>query len=366
MFIQVTKKLSQEMKIDVSKEDVSRVHPLFCWHANVFLYNRRKCVLVMNNFTRFNFLLYGLKSKDFKNFGETVTQGIEQSLLDNKIKPDAVRRYMENLGDVAFAQTSDRSVTSQMIQNLDFAERLLDHYLLRGAEPDLSVINYRLNEFIMKLPKLYSRDHMEDALYSSELPAEGDFKKEERDFFQLKITLEMTERVIWRRILVPSGITFQRLHKIIQAAFGWEEYHLFQFEMKNCLIRVPDPYPHSDVPVKHPIAEKIDVYFQEEKQLMYEYDFGDSWRHEIKVEDKITLTEDLKTAKLLDGERNGPPEDSGGVPGYSYILDVLSNPNHEDYEHITTWIGKDKKGRVFDPAHFDVKEIQRRMNKVKC
>jgi hypothetical protein len=81
IYIQCTKKLLEELKSPAEKVDVTDVDPLYCWHAKKFVYNRKKCVLVMNNHTRYNFLLYGLKSNDFKNFTNVVIQGIQENLL---------------------------------------------------------------------------------------------------------------------------------------------------------------------------------------------------------------------------------------------------------------------------------------------
>jgi hypothetical protein len=58
--------------------------------------------------------------------------------------------------------------------------------------------------------------------------------------YQLKITLEEIEPPIWRRVLVPAGITFHKLHKIIQAAFGWQNYHLFNFDFGDAVVHLPD------------------------------------------------------------------------------------------------------------------------------
>lgn len=57
--------------------------------------------------------------------------------------------------------------------------------------------------------------------------------------YQLKVTLEEIEPPIWRRVLVPSGITFHKLHKIIQAAFGWQDHHLFDFDFGEVVVHLP-------------------------------------------------------------------------------------------------------------------------------
>jgi hypothetical protein len=47
--------------------------------------------------------------------------------------------------------------------------------------------------------------------------------------YQLKITLDGIKPPIWCRIQVRGDISLFKLHKIIQVAMGWEDYHLHQF-----------------------------------------------------------------------------------------------------------------------------------------
>jgi hypothetical protein len=44
--------------------------------------------------------------------------------------------------------------------------------------------------------------------------------------FQIKVTLESSKPPNWRRLLVRSDISLAGLHRIIQGAFGWWDYHL--------------------------------------------------------------------------------------------------------------------------------------------
>ncbi|WP_396136078.1 IS1096 element passenger TnpR family protein [Bacillus sp. NEB1478] len=68
----------------------------------------------------------------------------------------------------------------------------------------------------------------------------------------------------------------------------------------------------------------------------------------------------------LEGSRSRPPEDVGGPGGYSYFLSIIGNPKDEEYEHMMQWAEEDTDGRQFDPEHFDLKEMNRRLKKIKC
>jgi len=86
------------------------------------------------------------------------------------------------------------------------------------------------------------------------------------------------------------------------------------------------------------------------KKIIYEYDFGDGWEHEIVLE-KIFNNRNIDNPICLSGKRNCPPEDSGGPYGYMDLLEVISDPTNEDYKEMKSWIGED-----FDPEYFD-KEV---------
>ncbi len=72
----------------------------------------------------------------------------------------------------------------------------------------------------------------------------------------------------------------------------------------------------------------------EHRSFAYEYDFGDSWEHEVIVEDFVRTPFGLKHAVCLDGQNACPPEDCGGAGGYAELLEVLANPEHEEHEHL--------------------------------
>jgi hypothetical protein len=95
-----------------------------------------------------------------------------------------------------------------------------------------------------------------------------------------------------------------------------------------------------------------EVYHGPKTKFMYEYDFGDSWEHEILFEKEMPAEPGSHYPVCLEGERACPPEDCGGVWGYADLLKVIKNPEHEEYEEMMEWVGED-----FDPEAFDLDEI---------
>jgi len=56
----------------------------------------------------------------------------------------------------------------------------------------------------------------------------------------------------------------------------------------------------------------------------------------------------------LAGRMNCPPEDCGGISGYSDMLKILKNHVHEEYESFIEWLG----GK-FDPEHFNLNKVNK-------
>ena len=171
------------------------------------------------------------------------------------------------------------------------------------------------------------------------------------NIFQLKITLKHIRPLIWRRIQVPADIKLGRLHDILQATMGWEDCHLHQFIADDTYYGIPDPDFPSNIRSESNV--RLDKIVKPGDTLTYEYDFGDSWQHEIKIE-KMLTPEDQRYPVCLAGKRACPPEDCGGFPGYQRLLRILRNPKHKEYEDMLDWIGGD-----FDPEAFDLVEINK-------
>lgn len=164
MYIQLTKKLSDEMKIKTVKPDLSNENQLFCWHANIFKIGRKKCVLVMNNVTRYCFVMYGLLKKDFTNFEELIKRSIVTNFLANEFDVEKVDQYMKQLGEVQYTATSDRSIISQMNDMIYLAESYVYHRLEEDEIISLLHLNLDLNDTPLYKLRSYPSKLMRGAL----------------------------------------------------------------------------------------------------------------------------------------------------------------------------------------------------------
>jgi hypothetical protein len=164
---------------------------------------------------------------------------------------------------------------------------------------------------------------------------------------QLRIALEDIHPRVWRRVLVPGSVHMDKLHRMFQAAMGWEDYHLHYFNVDGSRFGMHfDEYPDDEVDEK---TVTVQSAIGDARGLSYEYDFGDSWTHEVVVEAKWRMPIGLKFAVCVDGQHACPPEDCGGVSGFRRLLEALADPNDDEHEEYLRWVGG-----AFDPFAFDL------------
>ena len=168
---------------------------------------------------------------------------------------------------------------------------------------------------------------------------------------QLKIQLRnVTKPPVWRRVLIPSDITFLELHYIIQAAFGWYNEHLFKFQRRpydrEWSVEVPEKGEDFSGGLmgifgfgpeqKDARTTKVGPFLNSKhlEKFVYIYDFGDDWIHDITIEE-ISTGKALLFPRCTNGKGACPPEDCGGPWAYQEMKEF---------------------GDADDPKYFDLKE----------
>jgi len=183
--------------------------------------------------------------------------------------------------------------------------------------------------------------------------------KRSRHLYQIKITLKDSKPPIWRRFLIHSDIGLSVLHDAIQYSMGWSNYHLHQFEKDGVLYGVPDDDFGDDFDLEDENQYRLSDLLQFEKDfLIYEYDFGDGWRHKVTLEKILPFDSSSKVAKCIKGKMACPPEDCGGIWGYENLLLSIKDPTHEEHEEMLDWLGGD-----FDPEYFSLTETNERLSR---
>ncbi|PZR52444.1 plasmid pRiA4b ORF-3 family protein [Xylanimonas oleitrophica] len=149
---------------------------------------------------------------------------------------------------------------------------------------------------------------------------------------QLRIDLRDTQPPVWRRIEVPGDLTLNELHEVVQRSMGWTNSHLHRFQVgpgydSPCFVtrydvemEGEDGVLEDDVRLDQVVATKGDA-------LRYEYDFGDGWRHSLKVEKVLDTAPDF--VRCIGVRLACPPEDCGGVGGYADLAAWVRS-GHDD------------------------------------
>jgi hypothetical protein len=178
--------------------------------------------------------------------------------------------------------------------------------------------------------------------------------------FQLKITLLDIEPPIWRRIQTRD-CTLDALHDVLQVVMGWENCHLHRFDINGQAFGDPDCFEEDFFEFdmrdsRKTMLSQIVPKDGKRCRFIYEYDFGDDWRHEIVFEGNPDVQPAVIYPTCLEGERRCPPEDVGGPGGYEEYLEAFADPSHENHKDFLKWRGK------FDPESFDLNQVQQQLH----
>lgn len=196
---------------------------------------------------------------------------------------------------------------------------------------------------------------------------------------ELEVTLLLEDHHVWRRLVVPLNRNFRQLHDILQVAFNWKNYHLHEFYLYEttetgsnldgldfryvesgyepivCLVDNEESFAYpNDVEMKMGADVKLSDYIPNVQVLLYNYDFGDNWQHQIEVV-RVFETSEFNHPVCLDGIGNAPPEDVGGEGGYEEFLRIMADPKAPEHEHMKQWLS----GQGYET--FNIDWINRRL-----
>ena len=174
-----------------------------------------------------------------------------------------------------------------------------------------------------------------------------------REVATLRIELADTDPPIWRLVEVPTSMTLQALHDVVQVTMGWMNYHLWEFKIDGQTYGLPLEEDWGTAPRK--VASRVrlrDVLSPGTTTMDYTYDFGDNWEHRLTISDVRQGETGVAYPRYIGGERDCPPEDCGGISGFYEMLEARADPNHDDHAEISEWLDG------YDPDDFDVFPIQ--------
>lgn len=164
----------------------------------------------------------------------------------------------------------------------------------------------------------------------------------------VRIELRGTDPLIWREVEVPTSITLKVLHDVIQAVMGWFDYHLWEFIIGKQRYGLPMDEDWGTAPRKEAAKVRLrDVLKPRKTTIDYLYDFGDSWELRLTVTRIRPGDPHASYPRYVGGERNAPPEDCGGIPGFYDMLEALADPDHLNHADATEWADE------YDPDTID-------------
>ena len=142
--------------------------------------------------------------------------------------------------------------------------------------------------------------------------------------YQLKVSLRDISPMIWRRLLVASDTSIAQLHTILQIAMGWEDLHLHRFRVHGKdygIAQIGGIFFDDD-----PFHVKLSAFkLRAGERFVYEYDLGDFWQHDIRLERILPLDPRKRYPICSDGAGDCPPEDCGGPLEYMSLLEERSS-----------------------------------------
>ena len=172
------------------------------------------------------------------------------------------------------------------------------------------------------------------------------------DVYRLKVTLRGLQPPIWRRFLVPGQLSLRHLHLALQVVMGWTNSHLHRFECGGTYYGEPDP--DYGIHQEDEATARLDALLRKPgDHLMYEYDFGDCWEHDVVLEAVLPAGQADHHPAVEGGQRACPPEDVGGPPGYQDFLSILADPCRAKDEEMLSWLGGDFDSERFDPERLN-------------
>ncbi len=181
---------------------------------------------------------------------------------------------------------------------------------------------------------------------------------EPESVFVLTVRLKGIKPSIWRRVRVPGSYTLGDLHVVVQTIMDWDGDHLHEFVVNGR--RYADPMDMEDPDILDEEEVTLDeLGLAASARFEYTYDFGDGWKHEIKVHRVVSaeafpLNERVAVVCVA-GKRAAPPDDCGGVAGYMWLLDLLDRPKESlseiDLERVEHF------GYEFEPEEFDIDRV---------
>lgn len=328
------------------------------WYATYLPTRPKHLILAISQRCRLAILL---PAAPLQTLGIRFREAVRQRLEALCIAPEIVEQELAAMGEPQFVPTGPDRCRATMGTMTQFLQ-VMDYSLERQEAPD--EIALYLGRYLVGVTG--QRDYFHPETAARELLDPATVLEESRWSLQLRVTIAESNPPIWRRLLVPASLNLHQLHYLIQSAFGWQDCHLHEFIISEgeALVTYGTRYQFTLEPGEGPDrsdrALRLFRAFPEVgSRLMYIYDMGDNWRHEVVLEERVESSGGRP--KCLSGDRRCPPENCGGIWSYQEVLEALaSGSSSVSGSELAEWL--EWAGPSFDPAIFDLEATNKRLS----
>ncbi len=149
---------------------------------------------------------------------------------------------------------------------------------------------------------------------------------------RLRAELVLMPEPVWREIIVPANFNFWDLHVALQDSFGWLDRHLHLFSLDHRVtgdslrLGIPDDSHYHGSKTIQPGWEHLvgDYLHTDMPPVLYAYDFGDGWQHELQVLEVLHGQDLAALPVCTDGNGRCPEEDCGGPAAWAQRFPALA------------------------------------------
>lgn len=333
MQIGCTKKLLDELKI--TRQTATNESSVFSWSANILFINHRKTIVLTHNETLYTLVIYGVKMKEFKSFAEVITQAVRETFLDEFLKKEIIDQYLNGDPGVTFTKINDKRYVARLNKACSMAY-YLSNYIETGKMHQRK-LNRFLNNDITSIRNNRKYSYPYELLFLDLEKFAG------QPLFSCKaaimeFTLAFEKYPAYRKVVVPVNITFDQFHDIIQKSFKWNNSHLHEFILLDKkdkeiakFICYYDDLLETD---KEPIMDTdvmLGDYMGKFSKIIYNYDFGDSYTHEIRLIDAVDNYQ-LNYPTCIEFKGLAPIDDFGGEGVFEDFMDAFTDMKNKKWQ----------------------------------
>lgn len=361
MQIGCTKNLQDELMI--TAEAPVQDDDFYSWTANFVKAGRRKMVVVVNDATRFSFVLFGLKAVDFKKLDKLIVNGIRESFRSIFVTEQTIEKYLDEAGEIKYTKTKSAAHVGGLTQPCQMA-----YYWQEYADQNQIYQSFMTNKCNDNLITLYQQKNYVKPSKEMTNVMKAKYGDDAISIVaaEISIKLDAGEHQVFRRIHVPLNGSFYGLHKIIQACFGWKGTHRYGFT-----IPLDDGYSEMEIiadddePLAIPESRvlgfdfeiQLAEYLKESNKIVYGYyGLGQEWEHEITI-NQIIENYAHTYPKCVMAVGDHVPEKCRGSYGYEQFIKVWENPYHEGYDSLMGWL---------DNQDYEILDVEKVNSKLRC